>query len=78
MKKEDYLRGGNIMNHDKYCQGCGILLQDQNVLQDGYTTSLENDLCQRCFRMRNYGEYQVVVKSNEDYLQILKSKKNIV
>ena len=61
------------MNHDKYCQGCGILLQDQNVLQDGYTTSLENDLCQRCFRMRNYGEYQVVVKSNEDYLQILKT-----
>lgn len=72
MKKEDYLRGDIIMN-DKHCQGCGILLQDQNVLQEGYTTSLDNDLCQRCFRMRNYGEYQVVVKSNEEYLKILET-----
>ena len=56
---------------EKHCQGCGVLLQDENVLQEGYTTSLENDLCQRCFRMRNYGEYKVVVKSNEEYLQII-------
>ena len=73
MKKEDCLRGVNIMNDEKHCQGCGILLQDQNVLQEGYTTSLDNDLCQRCFRMRNYGEYQVVVKSNEEYLKILET-----
>ena len=59
--------------NEKHCQGCGILLQDQNVLQEGYTTSLDNDLCQRCFRMRNYGEYQVVVKSNEEYLKILET-----
>lgn len=62
----------NIMNNEKRCQGCGIILQDQNVLQEGYTTSLENDICQRCFRMKNYGEYQVVTKSNEEYLNILK------
>ena len=63
----------NIMNNEKRCQGCGIILQDQNVLQEGYTTNLENDICQRCFRMKNYGEYQVVTKSNEEYLDILKS-----
>ena len=57
----------------KTCTGCGVKLQDQNVLQEGYTTSLENDICQRCFRMRNYGEYQVITKSNEEYLNILKS-----
>ena len=57
----------------KTCMGCGVVLQDQNVLQEGYTTSLENDICQRCFRMKNYGEYQVVAKSNEEYLQILRS-----
>ncbi len=57
----------------KTCMGCGVVLQDQNVLQEGYTTSLENDICQRCFRMKNYGEYQVVTKSNEEYLNILKS-----
>lgn len=62
------------MNNDnKKCLGCGVILQDQNILQEGYTTSLENDICQRCFRMKNYGEYQVVTKSNDEYIEILKS-----
>lgn len=56
----------------KKCMGCGVELQDQNILQEGYTTSLDNDICQRCFRMKNYGEYQVVTKSNEEYLNILR------
>ncbi|MBR1936686.1 MAG: ribosome biogenesis GTPase YqeH [Bacilli bacterium] len=60
------------MDNQKRCLGCGIVLQDQNVLQEGYTTSLDNDICQRCFRMRNYGEYQMVAKSNEEYLEILR------
>ena len=60
------------MENEKKCLGCGVTLQDANLLQEGYTTSLENDLCQRCFRMKNYGEYQVVTKSNEEYLDILK------
>ena len=61
------------MNDEKKCQGCGVVLQDQNVLQEGYTTSIENDICQRCFRMKNYGEYQVVAKSNDEYIEILKN-----
>ena len=61
------------MNNEKRCQGCGVLLQNENILLEGYTTNLENDICQRCFRMKNYGEYQVVTKSNEEYLKILKS-----
>ena len=60
------------MENEKKCLGCGVVLQDVNLLQEGYTTNLENDYCQRCFRMKNYGEYQVVVKSNEEYLEILK------
>ena len=60
------------MDNEKRCQGCGVLLQDENVLQEGYTSNIENDLCQRCFRMKNYGEYQVVTKSNEEYIDILK------
>ncbi len=61
------------MTSEKKCAGCGVVLQDENVLQEGYTTSLENDICQRCFRMKNYGEYQAVAKSNDEYLSILKS-----
>lgn len=60
------------MMEDKYCLGCGVKLQDENVLGEGYTTSLDKSLCQRCFRIKNYGEYQVVTKSNEEYLDILK------
>ena len=57
----------------KTCTGCGVVLQDENVLQAGYTTSLDNDICQRCFRMKNNGEYQMIIKSNDEYLKILKS-----
>ena len=60
------------MENEKKCLGCGVTLQDVNLLQEGYTTNLENDYCQRCFRMKNYGEYQVVTKSNEEYVEILK------
>lgn len=62
--------------NDKYCMGCGIKLQDENVLEEGYTTSLENDLCQRCFRMKNYGEYQIVAKNNDEFISILRSINN--
>ena len=73
MRKEANLREVIIMTSGKKCMGCGVMLQDENVLQEGYTTSLENDICQRCFRMKNYGEYQMIAKSNEEYLSILKS-----
>ena len=59
------------MTNEKRCIGCGVLLQDENVLQEGYTTSMENDVCQRCFRLKNYGDYQVVTKSNSEYIKIL-------
>ena len=57
--------------NDKKCQGCGVVLQDENVLLEGYTVNLENDLCQRCFRLKNYGEYQATTKTNEEYQEIL-------
>lgn len=61
------------MSNKKTCLGCGVLLQSENILGDGYVTNIENDICQRCFRMKNYGEYQVVTKSNEEYIEILKA-----
>ncbi len=61
------------MVKNKKCIGCGVVLQDENITQEGYVTSLENNICQRCFRMKNYGEYQVSTKSNDEYIEILKS-----
>ncbi len=65
----------------KKCIGCGAVLQDNNVLLEGFTTNLTNDYCIRCFRMNNYGDYQLVTKSNEEFIDILKNigkKKNLV
>ena len=56
----------------KYCKGCGVRLQDNNILLEGYTNDLSNDLCRRCFRLKNYGVYEVVAKTNDEYLQIIK------
>jgi len=58
---------------NKQCLGCGVVLQDTNIAQEGYTTSLENDYCRRCFRMKNYGEYETSNKSNDEYIEILKT-----
>ena len=55
----------------KKCLGCGVELQDENMLLEGYTVNIENDLCQRCFRLKNYGEYQATTRTNEDYVEIL-------
>lgn len=61
------------MNDDKYCIGCGVKLQAENMLFEGYTADMSNDICSRCFRLKNYGEYQISAKSNEEYIDILKS-----
>ena len=61
------------MDNDKYCIGCGVKLQDSNMLFEGYTPDLVNDICSRCFKLGNYGEYQITTKSNEEYIDILKS-----
>ena len=55
------------------CTGCGVILQNINKEKLGYTTSLNNKLCERCFRIRNYNEYSRVLKDNEDYINILKN-----
>ena len=59
--------------NSKKCKGCGVELQDNNMLQPGYVTDLGQDFCRRCFRLKNYGDYQVVVKKTEEYIEILKS-----
>lgn len=59
---------------NKKCLGCGALLQSTNLEEVGYVKEehLENSvLCERCFRIRNYGDYKVVAKNNEEYLRIL-------
>ena len=58
---------------NKYCLGCGVRLQDNNVLLEGYTNDISKDLCKRCFRLKHYGEYEMVTKSNDEYIEIIKN-----
>ena len=57
----------------KKCIGCGVELQDNNILLEGYTHDLSNDICRRCFRMKHYGEYEFITKSNDEYIKLLKN-----
>lgn len=60
---------------NKKCQGCGALLQDKDNFKEGYirTENYKNSkLCERCFRIRNYGEYKKITKTNKDFIPILK------
>lgn len=64
---------------NKKCCGCGAVLQtvDDNAIGFIKEANLEkSSLCERCFRIKNYGDYKVVSKSNEDYLKILNEINN--
>ena len=53
------------------CIGCGVTLQSNDREKIGFTSNLENNLCERCFRIRNYNEYNFILKDNNDYINIL-------
>lgn len=55
------------------CEGCGVNLQNTDSKNLGYVKDLNKSLCERCFRIRNYNEYSIVSKSNNDYINILKN-----
>ena len=57
----------------KKCVGCGIELQTEDKNKLGYTEKEENTLCERCFKLKHYGQYKQVSLKNDDYLKILNS-----
>ena len=66
---------------NKKCNGCGVILQTTNSEELGYIKEQnlgKSTLCERCFRIRNYGDYKTVTKDNSEYLKILEgiSKSN--
>ncbi len=55
------------------CIGCGVKLQTEEKDKLGYTRDLEKKLCERCFKIRNYGEYKTIIKQNTEFINILKN-----
>lgn len=56
----------------KKCSGCGVFLQAEDDLREGYTNNIDNELCERCFRIKHYNEYQIIEKDNKGFVNILK------
>ena len=54
------------------CLGCGAILQNENSNKEGYTKNIENDFCERCFRIKHYNEYKIIDKKNEDFANVFK------
>lgn len=58
------------------CQGCGITLQFIDKEELGFANNVESKICERCFRLKNYGEYKAVNLNNKDYEQIINNIKD--
>lgn len=56
---------------NKKCIGCGISLQNEDKNREGYISNEDSSLCQRCFKLKYYGQYQKVSFDNPDYLKII-------
>jgi len=58
---------------NKKCIGCGCVLQNEDINNDGFVLSLEDNICQRCFRIKYYNEYKKTTRNNTDYINIINS-----
>lgn len=59
---------------NKKCRGCGANFQTSEPLNEGFIKEDnygKSTLCERCFKIRNYGEYQKITKKNDDFFDIL-------
>ena len=61
---------------NRKCIGCGIILQDKDIHSDGYISNNDHNLCERCFKIKNYGQNKIINVTNDDYMKILDNIKN--
>ena len=55
------------------CLGCGIELQSTNASAAGYTPKEDVQYCQRCFRLRHYGDFNSALLPSDDNQEIFAS-----
>ncbi|HHX16547.1 MAG TPA: ribosome biogenesis GTPase YqeH [Mollicutes bacterium] len=64
---------------NKKCSGCGVVLQIDKPEAIGYVEPNmyeKSRVCRRCFRLKFYGDYIFVDKSNGEYEEVLKEINN--
>ena len=55
------------------CIGCGAILQNESKDKVGYVKNIDSRLCERCFKIRNYGEYISAIKDEKEFEVMLES-----
>lgn len=61
---------------DKKCVGCGAVMQYKDSSLEGYIAEDKYEkasICERCFRINNYGDYKSIIKDNSTFINILKN-----
>ncbi len=57
---------------EKYCKGCGTLMQFDDPQLLGYSPKKEADYCQRCFRLTHYGAHSLSKVQGVDEEKLMK------
>lgn len=55
----------------KKCIGCGVELQMEDIKKPGYIKDINQDYCQRCFRMTHYNDLTINMKNRIERKAIL-------
>ena len=65
------------------CKGCGAVLQSENEQLPGFVpksviedTTKSDIVCKRCYRIKNYGSYEPVEITSDDYINEVKKVVN--
>ena len=59
--------------NNKRCIGCGSILQFKDINKEGYVKETVYDsalVCERCFRIKNYGDYKIINKDKKYYEKV--------
>ena len=59
------------MSFIKICKGCGSPLHSEYPVQMGYAKNMDQDYCQRCFRLTHYGDDKLLKLKNVTNKEVL-------
>ena len=65
----------------KKCVGCGAVFQNDDKTQIGYVRSMDMDLCERCFRLKNYGDLTIDMRNGlgeDDVFNIIGNEEGVI
>ena len=61
----------------EYCKGCGVRLQNEDPKALGYVPSLDSSYCQRCYKIRHYGDLTINMQQGIENTETLEKINDI-